>query len=89
LSTNSDIAEMTCQEVVELVTEYFDGALHPAELRRFEEHLADCPYCEIYLGQMRATIAAAGRLAPETLSPAVSEALLDAFHDWKKARPAS
>jgi Putative zinc-finger len=35
LSTNSDIAEMTCQEVVELVTEYFDGALHPAELLRF------------------------------------------------------
>ena len=79
---------MTCQEVVELVTEYFDGALDPAERRRFEEHLVDCPYCENYLAQMRSTIEATGRLDPETLSPAASNGLLDAFRDWKEARPA-
>ena len=88
MSATDDIAEMTCQEVVELVTEYFDGALNPAELRRFEEHLADCPYCDIYLDQMRSTIAATGRLVTEELSPPASETLLAAFRDWKQSRPA-
>jgi anti-sigma factor RsiW len=88
VSATDDIAEMTCQEVVELVTEYFDDALDPGERHRFEEHLADCPYCDIYLAQMRSTIEATGRLVPEGLSPVVSETLLDVFRDWKQHRPA-
>jgi len=44
---------MTCRELVELVTEYFEGALDEAERERFEEHLAACPGCEHYVEQMR------------------------------------
>jgi len=54
---------LVCQEVVELVTDYLEGALSPAEHRRFEEHLAGCPHCTEYLAQMRETIRLAGRLA--------------------------
>ena len=35
--------ELTCQELVELVTDYLEDALSPAERVRFEEHLIVCP----------------------------------------------
>ena len=54
--------EMTCQELVELVTEYLEGALPASDRRRFDEHLAECPHCVAYLDQMRITIRLVGRL---------------------------
>jgi anti-sigma factor RsiW len=48
---------MTCQELVELVTDYLEGALSRADAARFESHVAACPGCEIYIEQMRSTIA--------------------------------
>jgi anti-sigma factor RsiW len=73
---------MSCQELVELVTDYFDGVL-PEEIREaFEQHLALCPGCTFYLEQMRTTI----RLAHDTQElerqPEVT-ALLAEFRDWK------
>jgi anti-sigma factor RsiW len=48
--------ELTCREVVELVTDYFEDAMPAAERERFEAHVAKCPGCDAYLGQMRVTI---------------------------------
>jgi anti-sigma factor (TIGR02949 family) len=76
-------AELSCQELVELVTAYLDGALGPVERTRFEEHLAACPGCTIHLDQVRRTIAALGHLTEETLPPAARERLLEAFRSWK------
>lgn len=77
---------MTCQELVELVTEYLEGKLD-ADLRaRFEQHLAACPGCSEYLEQMRLTIGATGRLSEDALQPAATDALLDVFRDWKRDR---
>jgi anti-sigma factor RsiW len=72
-------ADLTCKELVELVTDYLEGALPETERRRFDEHLSSCPYCLTYLDQMRQTIRALGRLPEETVSPEVMNALLDAF----------
>jgi anti-sigma factor RsiW len=47
---------LTCQELVELVTEYLDDALPPHERERFEEHLLTCPGCQTHLTQMQQTI---------------------------------
>ena len=74
---------MTCQELVELVTDYLDGALPPAELARFESHVASCDGCRAYLEQIRVTIRLSGTLRPEQLDPAQKDALLEAFRDWK------
>lgn len=74
---------LSCQELTELVTDYVEGALPPAEHVRFEEHLAECGNCEIYLEQIRSTIRLTGTLAPDELSPEAEEALLHAFRDWK------
>jgi anti-sigma factor RsiW len=74
---------MTCQELVELVTDYLEGALAPEDAARFEAHVASCPGCDTYLEQVRSTIAvtqAAGdAVEPETVSP-----LLDAFREWHR-----
>ncbi len=48
---------LDCIELVELVTEYLDGALEPAERDRLERHLAACDGCTAYVAQFRATIA--------------------------------
>lgn len=79
-----DPDDLTCQEFVELVTDYLEGALAPSERARFEAHLLDCDDCPIYLDQMRQTIVAVGALSAERLDPAAKEDLLTIFRDWKR-----
>jgi anti-sigma factor RsiW len=74
---------MTCQELVELVTEYLEGTLAPAERGRFEAHLRVCDGCTTYLEQMRQLIGALGRLTEESIPEDAKQTLLDAFRDWK------
>jgi anti-sigma factor RsiW len=75
---------ITCQELVELVTDYLEGTLDADMRVRFEQHLASCSGCREYLEQMELTIRATGRLSEDSLPPAATEALLDAFRDWKQ-----
>ncbi len=75
----------SCQELVELVTDYLEGALDPEERARFQQHLEECGNCQVYLEQMRATIELNGSLQPESVSPEAEAALLRAFRDWKSA----
>jgi anti-sigma factor RsiW len=80
----ADPGDLTCQELVELVTDYLDGALPPEEARRFAAHLDDCDFCVAYLAQMRQTIAALGRLTEDDIAPAARGRLLATFRDWKR-----
>lgn len=73
---------LSCEQFVELVTEYLEEALDPAERRQFEAHLAICPGCVTYLDQIRETIRQTGRICPDDLSPAARDHLLRAFDDW-------
>lgn len=72
---------LRCQEVVELVTEYLDGALDPRVASRFEYHLARCPECTRYLAQIELTRDAMGRLRPPAPPADARAALLDAYRD--------
>lgn len=74
---------MTCREVVELMTDYLDGALPAAERARFEEHLSGCDGCRAYLAQLRTTRTLIGRLAAEPVPEAVERELIAAFRNWK------
>ena len=77
---------LACQEVVELVTEYLDGAMEPARRARFERHLADCDGCTAYLQQFRTTLTVVGRLdVGDVPAPAMAE-LLAAFRHWSDDR---
>ena len=75
--------DLTCAELVELVTDYLEDALAAEDRVRFEAHLADCGHCAAYLDQVRVTVIAAGRLREETLAPEIRDALLDAFRGWR------
>ena len=74
---------LTCQQLVELVTEYLEGTLGPEGKQRFEAHLAPCAACTTYLAQMRQTIAMTGQLREADLAPQAKERLLDLFRQWK------
>jgi anti-sigma factor RsiW len=78
--------ELTCREIVELVTDYLEGRMPLAERTRFEQHLVYCGGCRTYLEQIRQTIAAAGAAREEDLEPRAREDLLRLFRGWK-AKP--
>jgi anti-sigma factor RsiW len=77
--------EMTCRELVELVTEYLEGTLPAAERRRFEAHLSGCRHCRAYLAQMRMTVGVLGRLTEADVGADAEAALRRAFRGWKRA----
>ena len=74
---------LTCRELVELVTDYLEGALPASERARFELHIAPCDHCTAYLEQMRDTIRVVGALAPAAPAPEMERDLLAAFREWK------
>ena len=79
---------ISCRELVELVTEYLDGALSPDETRRMEEHLELCGPCSAYVEQMRTTVRlAAAATAELDLRPDRTE-LLRAFTEFRRDRAA-
>jgi anti-sigma factor RsiW len=79
---------LDCNEVVELITDYLEGALDPPTADQVEQHLAECPGCTVYVEQIRQMVATLGRL-PGTSLPADAQArLMAAFRDFP-GRPAS
>ena len=79
--------DLSCAELVELVTDYLEDSLSLAERVRFEEHLTICDGCFNYVDQMRTTIALTGRLRVDDLSPEVTEELVEAFRGWHRIHP--
>jgi anti-sigma factor RsiW len=77
--------EMTCRELVQVVTDYLEGTLRAEDRARLEAHLAECPYCEEYVAQMRRTVRALGELPAEPIEPAQRERLLEAFRGWRSS----
>jgi anti-sigma factor RsiW len=76
--------EMPCQELVELVTAYFDGSLSRRDRRRFRAHISGCDHCTAYVEQMRVMIEATGSLREEDIPAAAREELLAAFRGWRE-----
>ncbi|HLB62230.1 MAG TPA: zf-HC2 domain-containing protein [Actinomycetota bacterium] len=76
-------AELTCKELVELVTEFLEGYLPEPDRERFEAHLAICDGCTAYVEQMRTTIRVTGTLTEEQVPQEATDRLLSAFRSWK------
>ena len=77
---------LACQELVEIVTAYFDGAMSRRDRKRFEAHISACGNCSTYVEQMRQTIEATGTLTAEQIDPAARDELLAVFREWNAAR---
>lgn len=76
--------EISCHELVELVTEYLEEAMAPSDRAKLEVHLAGCRACRHYLDQMRTTIGVVGKIPEETVTPQAREDLLEVFRAWKR-----
>ncbi len=74
---------ITCQEMVELVTDYIEGRMDDSTRARFEGHVAECDACTLYIEQMRQTIVALGRIPAESISSEAEEELMAAFRNWR------
>lgn len=77
---------ISCQEVVELVTDYLEGELDDATRAELEAHLALCPGCDTYVEQMRQTIEELGHVPVDTLSEQAQEELVAAFRTFHSPR---
>jgi len=75
--------DLTCAELVELVTEYIEGGLDDRDRERFEEHVVFCRGCSNYFEQMRVTVELTGRVTEDDLSTEAQTSLLAAFRGWK------
>jgi len=75
----------TCREIVELVTDYLEGAMSRRDRVAFERHLAGCEGCSDYLDQMRAVIRLSARPVEDSLSPELQRELVGAFRDFRRA----
>ena len=71
--------DVLCQEVVEVLTEYLDGALPSDEREALEQHLLACAGCATHLEQLRTTVRLTGRLSEDDVPPPLMERLLTAF----------
>jgi anti-sigma factor RsiW len=77
------LAHLSCRELVELVTAYFEGDMSKGERKRFEAHLAECDGCTTYVEQMRRTIELTGSLRVDDVPREAEEKLLRVFRGWR------
>jgi anti-sigma factor RsiW len=74
--------QTVCIEVVELVTDYLEGALSRSARRRFESHLAQCPHCTEYVAQIRITIRLTGQLELPPMSDELQQDFTELYQRW-------
>jgi anti-sigma factor RsiW len=79
----TELPEMPCRELVEVITDYLDDALSERDRLRFEAHLAECDACRDYVEQFEQTIALSGRVEAEQLPPGLQDELMSAFRAWR------
>lgn len=75
---------LDCNEIVELVTDYLDGALDARAAAAFEDHLLICQGCRQYVEQIRRTIDTSGGIVDSPLSGSAEAALLEAFRNFHR-----
>jgi predicted anti-sigma-YlaC factor YlaD len=75
----ADGTRITCQEVVEVVTDYLEGRMTPEDVAIFEAHLGLCDGCRWYVEQMRITIATVGRIDEADVPDEMRDTLMAAF----------
>jgi hypothetical protein len=75
---------LPCREVVELVSDFLEGALPPKMQRRMEHHLRGSDPCVEYVGQIRTTIRIAGDVGPEPVDPHTHQHLVDLYREWQE-----
>jgi predicted anti-sigma-YlaC factor YlaD len=82
------MSDLRCDRVVEMVTDFLEGALDPAGERDLAEHLNGCSGCSNYVEQFRSTIDLLGRIADDEPDDTQASAVVAIFREWQAGRPA-
>ncbi len=80
---------LTCQQLIEFLTDYLDGQLPLTQRAAFEIHLALCRDCRSYLHNFKTTIAASRNAlsdASEQVPASVPEDLVQAILNSRRAQ---
>lgn len=72
-------ADLACQELVELLSDYLDNQLSQRASDDVELHLSDCPGCQTALEHLRTSIALTRSAEVSALAPEVRQRLLTEF----------
>jgi anti-sigma factor RsiW len=83
---NTHVDDVTCRQLVEVLTDYLEGVLDPQQRADIERHIVICSGCATYVEQMRTTIDLLGRVAEESPADGRAEALLGIFRAWRDER---
>jgi anti-sigma factor RsiW len=78
--------DLVCQQAVEIMSDYLDGALPRRARRRLERHLSKCDACTAYLEQLRSTIALTGKVDAADLDPEVLDGLTEVYRRFRRER---
>jgi anti-sigma factor RsiW len=73
---------LVCRQAVELMTAYLEDTLPAGDRSRLERHLEGCPHCTEYLAQLRATVAALGRVEPDDVDGPVPDEVIALYRRW-------
>jgi anti-sigma factor RsiW len=77
---------MSCQELVEVVTDYLDGTMDTRDRERLEAHLATCDGCQNVIAQFRLVIAMSGHLTEDRVSQEQRDTLREVFRRWRAGK---
>jgi predicted anti-sigma-YlaC factor YlaD len=78
------MADLTCQELVELVSDYLEGALDEVTAQRFDQHLALCAGCQTYLEQLKESVSLMGEIGVESMSEEMQATLMRLFRNFPR-----
>jgi anti-sigma factor RsiW len=73
---------LTCQELVELITDYVEGALDKQRYSEVARHLSECDDCLRYVAQLQQTERVLATMPAPALSDHDRAALIAAYRDW-------
>jgi anti-sigma factor RsiW len=81
--TRTSADDLICRELVEVITDFVEGAMSDADRTRFEHHLGACAGCTAVMSQFRTTIEVTGRLTEDKVSEAQRDAMREVFRGWR------
>ena len=76
--------DIACRDVVELITDFLEGALSVQKRVELEQHLVICRGCADHLNQVQATRRVLSQLdTGDEITPETRDQLLDTFRQWR------
>lgn len=75
----------TCQELIDLVTDYLEGHLPQPERARFDDHIAGCEGCRRAVEQFRLTVSTVSHVSEDDVPADLRDALSEVFRAWRSA----